>query len=104
MIYYVMKPEEWLSVREEDEYWPENFDELGYIPCAEPGQLELLIKDLGFENSRSLYVLKIDPQQIESVIIYEDVFERGMMFPHVYGYINSDAVTDTELIEPCPAS
>lgn len=101
MIYYVMLPEEWAFACEEEEYWPDDFDQRGYIPCAEPGQLDMLIEDRGFHNSDSFYVLKIDPQQIESVIIYEDVDERGVMFPHVYGYINVDAVTDTELMMPC---
>ena len=95
MICYVMTEEEWSYAREEDEYWPDNFDELGYIPCADPEYLHQLIFEMNLADE-SIYVLKMDPQHIESVIIHEDVHEQGIMFPHIYGYINLDAVISAE--------
>ncbi|WP_280770921.1 DUF952 domain-containing protein [Salipaludibacillus daqingensis] len=91
MIYYVLTEEEWELAKEEDEYWPSDFDDRGYIPCANPGQTEHLVDELMLKND-PLVLVSIDPQKLESVIIYEDVHESGMMKPHVYGYINIDAI------------
>ncbi|MCE7791997.1 DUF952 domain-containing protein [Salipaludibacillus sp. CUR1] len=98
MILYVLTEEEWEFAQEEEEYWPEDFDDRGYIPCANPGQTEHLVNELNLTDE-PLVLLTIDPDKLESVIIYEDVHECGTMSPHIYGYINIDAVTGTEHYE-----
>lgn len=95
MIYYVLTEDEWEFAKEEDEYWPSDFDERGYIPCANLGQMEHLIKELKLDDD-PLVLLTIDSQKLDSVVIYEDVHESGMMKPHVYGYINIDAITGVD--------
>lgn len=103
MIYYILTEDEWESAKEEDEYWPDDFDERGYIPCADPGQENHLVGELNLTDNL-LIILTIDTAKLESVIIYEDVNECGRMSPHIYGYINLDAVMDAEDFEPATLS
>ncbi|UTR14835.1 DUF952 domain-containing protein [Salipaludibacillus sp. LMS25] len=103
MIYYLVTKEEWEYAQEDGEYWPADFDDRGYIPCADPGQTEQLVQELNLQD-KSLILLSIDTQKLESVIIYEDVEERGRMSPHVYGYINIDAVQCVGEYATCPAT
>ncbi|WP_416150504.1 DUF952 domain-containing protein [Salipaludibacillus sp. HK11] len=101
MIYYVLTEDEWKIAKEEEEYWPSDFDDRGYIPCANPGQTEYLISELLLDEE-PLLILTIDTQKLESVIIYEDVYETGSMKPHVYGYINIDAITGIDEFHRSP--
>jgi len=103
MIYYVLTEDEWELAKGEDEYWPSDFDERGYIPCANQDQTEHLVDELML-NDDPLVLLTIDSQKLESVIIYEDVHEKGRMNPHIYGYINIDAITEVEEYHRPPCS
>ncbi|PYZ95101.1 hypothetical protein CR194_06190 [Salipaludibacillus keqinensis] len=103
MIYYVLTENQWELAKQDDEYWPDDFDEIGYIPCANPGQLKDLVNELMLFGE-PLILLTIDTNKLESVIIYEDVHESGIMSPHIYGYINIDAITGSERYQPVPRS
>ncbi|MCR6096307.1 DUF952 domain-containing protein [Salipaludibacillus agaradhaerens] len=101
MIYYLITKEEWEYAKQDGEYWPSDFDDRGYIPCADPGQTEQLVRELNLQGE-SLILLSIDTQKLESVVIYEDVAESGRMSPHVYGYINIDAVKSVDEYDTFP--
>lgn len=97
MIYYLMTKEELAFAMEEEEYFPEHFDETGYISCVSEISLTGMIDELNPEEE--YVILKINDLLLESAVIYEDVENTGIMQPHVYGFLNMDAVIDTEDIE-----
>lgn len=36
-------------------------------------------------------LLYIDPDKVHSEIVYEDLYEAGDLYPHIYGSLNTDA-------------
>ncbi len=45
-------------------------------------------------------LLVIDPTRLEAELVYEDLYESGIIFPHIYGPLNLDAVVN---VLPFPA-
>ncbi len=45
-----------------------------------------------FKGSNRLFLLHIDASKLTSNLVYEDLFETGIAFPHLYGRLNKDAV------------
>ena len=47
-----------------------------------------------------LLLLTIDPDQLSAPVVYEDCYETGRRFPHVYGVIDEAAVIGVDVIQP----
>ena len=41
-----------------------------------------------------LLLLEIDPGRLEAPVVWEDCYESGEEFPHIYGPLPQDAVID----------
>lgn len=98
MIYYLMTREELDFALEEEEYWPDHFDDTGYIACVSEEGISTLGRH--HEKNEELILLTIDAQKLESAVIYEDLKGDHMMNPHIYGFLNMDAVISTERFDP----
>lgn len=64
----------------------------GFIHCSTPAQVVIPANDR-FAGRDDLVLLVIDPAALTAELIYEDCYESGMEFPHVYGPIDVAAVT-----------
>ena len=71
----------------------------GFIHCSTPEQV-LTPANAIFRGQTDLILLCIDPSKIYANIIYEDCYESGIEFPHIYGAINIDAVIKTVNFPP----
>ena len=47
-----------------------------------------------FRVRQDLVMLCIDSDRVTAPVKYEDLNGEGMLFPHIYGPINTDAVTN----------
>lgn len=94
MIYYLITKQELALAIEEEEYFPDHFDDTGYISCVTENALPGLIEEINPEEE--YVILKFNDQLLESAVIYEDVENTGMMQPHVYGFLNMDALVEAE--------
>ena len=47
-------------------------------------------------------LLVIDPAQLTAELVYEDCYEAGETFPHLYGPLNLDAVVRVVPFPPLP--
>ena len=88
--------------RPQDEvYVTDSLQHEGFIHCSTPEQV-LLPANALFRGQADLIVLIIDPRRVLAPLVFEDCYDSGMAFPHLYGPLNTDAVLATAalLAEP----
>ncbi|VAW33573.1 Glutathione S-transferase domain protein [hydrothermal vent metagenome] len=73
----------------------------GFIHCSTVAQL-LMPANAMYKGQTDLILLKIDPSRLTAVLTYEDCYETGHQFPHIYGPLNLDAVTGFVPFPPNP--
>lgn len=72
-------------------YTPEGFAEEGFIHCSTVEQVLKPANEM-FHGRTDLILLCIDEEKVQADVIYEDCYETGQPFPHIYGPLNKDAV------------
>ncbi len=72
-------------------YAAESLQTEGFIHCSTPAQAVYAAHEY-FKGQSGLLLLCIDEDLVEAEIMYEDCYETGMKFPHIYGPLNIDAV------------
>jgi len=63
----------------------------GFIHCSTLAQVLEPANEF-YRGQTGLILLVIDYSKVKSTIIYEDCYETGQQFPHIYGPLNVDAV------------
>lgn len=86
-----MDKQQWLQVKENGTYTPSSIEEEGFIHCATKEQTQD-VANLFFKGQTGLTLLCIDSSKVNSEIVYEDLYETGKLFPHIYGPLNTEAV------------
>lgn len=94
MIVHITTPQEWQSAVADGAYSADSLATEGFIHCSTPAQV-LIPANERYPGRTDLCLLVIDPGALENELIYEDCYETGQEFPHVYGTINPSAVTKT---------
>ncbi|MCA9866938.1 MAG: DUF952 domain-containing protein [Anaerolineae bacterium] len=91
MILHIAAVSDWEEAQVVGEYRLDTLETEGFIHCSTPQQV--LGPANEFYRGRSdLVLLVIDPAQLEARLIYEDSYNSGSVFPHIYGPLNLDAV------------
>lgn len=93
MIIHITNKKSWQKSRVDGYYVPEYLNEEGYIPCARPAQLIEVIAHI-FQGREDLLMLCIDEEKVEADIKYEDLYDSGEKYPHIYGRLNLNAVLE----------
>ena len=89
MIYHILTSAEWAQASAS--YAPGGFAADGYVHCCNAEQLEY-VSGRYFRGKQDLVVLCIETSKLKAPIKYEDLNREGMLFPHLYGALNTDAV------------
>ena len=63
----------------------------GFVHCSTPDQV-LIPANERFRGERDLVLLVLDPDLIEADVVFEDCYDSGHAFPHVYGPVPRSAV------------
>jgi uncharacterized protein (DUF952 family) len=63
----------------------------GFIHCSLPAQV-IPVANARFKGCTNLALLCIDEEKVAAEVRYEDCYESGIAFPHIYGPLNLDAV------------
>jgi uncharacterized protein (DUF952 family) len=71
----------------------------GFIHCSTKEQVLKPANEM-FHNQTGLVLLVIDPAKVQAEIVYEDCYESGQEFPHIYGPLNLDAVVQVVEFPP----
>lgn len=92
---------EWEEALQRGSYTAPSLDGVGFIHCSFPHQLER-VANAFYANHANLVILVIDASRLTSPLKVEKAVDVEDEYPHIYGPLNLDAVT--EVVPLLPAS
>jgi glutathione S-transferase len=102
VIYHIACPADWEKAKADGEYRistkGRTLDEQGFIHAGDVPQVAA-VANLIYKEDDHLLVLVIETAKLSSEVKYDAVPGWDAPFPHVYGPINPDAVTDVLPLE-----
>ena len=90
-IYHIVHPTWWETFVNKDYYESETLSEEKFIHLSTLEQVNGTLANY-FQGAGRLFLLHINASKLTSNLVYEDLFDRGIVFPHLYGRLNKDAV------------
>lgn len=100
-IYHITNANRWATAASEGTYEPDMFPVDGFIHCSKREQV-IQVANLRFRSENKLVLLCIDTEKVRAEIIYENLEGGEQLFPHIYGSLNNDAVTQVVRFQPGP--
>jgi len=97
IILHITKRSEWEKAKNSGIYHSATLNSEGFIHCSTPAQVVKTANSF-FANQTGLVLLCIDSDKVQPEIKYEAVGEEK--FPHIYGTLNIDAITQVINFEP----
>lgn len=94
MILHIVSKHTWAEGSSRETYEDPSLAAEGFIHCSTADQV-LIPANERFSGQTDLLLLVLDPALLSSPVIYEDCYESGLEFPHIYGPINRSAVVRT---------
>lgn len=97
MIFHIANKDEWERSLRDGSYEPASLKTEGFVHCSTCEQLAATANHF-FHSRSDLVLLLIDPQRLRAELRFESPADplddrAEQHFPHVYGPINVDAVT-----------
>ena len=97
MIFHILKKRDWQDAVRQGAYAPPSLAVEGFVHCSTLDQT-LGTANRFFRGQQDLALLCIEPQRLHAELRFESPADPGddrasQPFPHVYGAINLDAVT-----------
>jgi uncharacterized protein (DUF952 family) len=93
MIFHIVPQAIWSDAQSQAAYQPASLGTEGFIHCSTREQL-LGSATSHFHGQSHLVVLCIDEQRVAADIRYENLTGGALLFPHIYGPLNADAMVD----------
>jgi uncharacterized protein (DUF952 family) len=90
-ILHICPMAEWNEALPIGEYAPDSLAAEGFIHCSTTNQVVGVANSL-YTGHKDLVLLIISANQLTASLVYEDCYELGEEFPHVYGPLNAAAV------------
>lgn len=97
-ILHITSQADWAAAQVAGSYTADSLASQGFIHCSTAEQV-LLVANSFFRGRNDLLLLEIDPARLSAELRYEES-EPGMLFPHIYGPLNLDAVTAAYTFTP----
>jgi uncharacterized protein (DUF952 family) len=91
VIIHITTDIEWEAAVPSGSYCADSLETEGFIHCSTPEQI-VGVANERFHGRADLVILCIDPARLDAPLVYEDCYESGQEFPHVYGPLNLNAV------------
>lgn len=93
LIFHIAINDDWRE--RSDTYVPSAFDGEGFIHCSTADQLKPVAN--GFYAGRDdLVLLTIDMSKVSGIVVFEDIYNAGEEFPHIYGPLPLTAIVKAE--------
>ncbi|NBD36536.1 MAG: DUF952 domain-containing protein [Chloroflexi bacterium] len=92
MIYHITPRAVWEATQGAGVYRTESLESEGFIHCSRRDQV-VAVADANFHGQTGLALLAIDEARVAPEIRYEDCYDTGQAFPHIYGPLELNAVT-----------
>ena len=91
MIYHVANIAAWEAAQENKQYIHPSLSSEGFIHACSKEQLSGVL-DRYYKNETDIVLLEIDESKLTNPLKYELAPTLNEMFPHCFGFINTDAV------------
>jgi uncharacterized protein (DUF952 family) len=110
LILHATSRDRWDASRQTGVHLDPSLDTDGFIHCSTATQV-VRVANFLFRGQHGLVLLVIDPSRLKAGLKWEPPVHPGHekdapvsddLFPHIYGPINTDAVTDVVSFEPGP--
>ena len=98
---HITTDEAWQVAQTAGAYRTGSLETEGFIHCSLPDQV-VDVANARYRGQDHLVLLVIAEAQVQPEICYEDCYETGEDFPHIYGPLNLDAVMDMLPFPPGP--
>ena len=94
VVFHIISSKNWAEAQEFGRYAPDRFDIEGFIHLSKKSQI-LRPANLLYKGQRDLSLLVIDVALLQAKLVYEPGSHgETELFPHLYGELNLDAVTN----------
>ena len=100
IIIHLASNDAWLAAAKQGVYHADSLSTMGFIHCSRPSQI-VDVANTFYHGQQGLVLLLIDPSKLVAELKWEPPAEpeptharAGDLFPHLYGPLNLDAVTD----------
>ena len=97
MIYHVTTLPHWKASLIKGFHEADSLATEGFIHASDSNQVKGVLERF-YQNQKDLLLLHIDETKLTSVLKYEMAPSVNELFPHIYGSINIDAVTEASSI------
>ena len=97
MIYHITTLSRWKASVIKGFHESDSLTSEGFIHASDSHQVKGVLERF-YQNQNDLLLLHIDETKLTSVLKYEMAPSINELFPHIYGSINIDAVTETSSI------
>lgn len=94
-IYHIVDPAWWETFANKEYYESETLPEEKFIHLSTLEQINGTLTHF-FKGSKRLFLLHIDASKLISNLVYEDLFDTGIAFPHLYGRLNKEAIMQVQ--------
>jgi uncharacterized protein (DUF952 family) len=91
-ILHICPQPDWVYSLSAGGYRPPSLQSEGFIHCSTDAQVLGVANSL-YRDVGDLVLLVINPRALTAPLVYEDCYELGQDFPHIYGALNIEAVT-----------
>ncbi|MGZ3689211.1 MAG: DUF952 domain-containing protein [Bdellovibrionota bacterium] len=99
MIFHITSRTEWKNAEKLGSYRTESLEKEGFIHFSLPHQI-CEVADRRFRGVKDLVLLEVNPEELGSEIRFEDLYDEGEEFPHVYGEVPVSAVVAVHEFAP----
>ena len=93
MIYHIVHKEDWKKSMDENSYTPESLSQEGFIHCSPAEKISGTLNKF-FKGKKDLILISIDESKVHTDVIWEDLYGHNFEFPHIYGKLNLNSVTE----------
>lgn len=99
LIFHLVHKKKWKEQKLDGRYHPQSLDSEGFIHCSSGNDIESVANRL-FKGKRRILLIVINTSLIEPELKYEKDEDTGVVYPHIYGPLNLDAVIDKIELAP----
>ena len=98
MIYHVVPKNKWEAAMKQGFYEADSLKEVGFIHLSNQDQVKGVLQRY-YRDQKDLLLLLIDKTKLTAELKYELSPSVNQLFPHLFGRLNLDAVTEITAIE-----
>jgi uncharacterized protein (DUF952 family) len=105
IIYHIALAEDWEQAQAAGEYTVStrglSLEQVGYLHASREHQVAGVANAV-YQGAPDLVILTIDTDRVQAEIRLEQLAGMDEAFPHIYGPLNTDAVTEVRPFQPGP--